>query len=44
LFPQISVLDNVRIAFHPRAGYSLLDSILRTPRFGAREAELTERA
>jgi branched-chain amino acid transport system ATP-binding protein len=44
LFPQISVLDNVRIAFHPRAGYSLLDSILRTPRFGVREAELTEKA
>ncbi len=44
LFPQISVLDNVRIGFHPRAGYSLLDSILRTPRFKAREAELTEQA
>jgi branched-chain amino acid transport system ATP-binding protein len=44
LFPQISVLDNVRIAFHPRAGYNMLDSILRTPRFKAREAELTERA
>jgi branched-chain amino acid transport system ATP-binding protein len=44
LFPQISVLDNVRIAFHPRAGYNMLDSILRTPRFMAREAELTERA
>ncbi len=44
LFPQISVLDNVRIAFHPRAGYNMLDSILRTPRFKARDAELTERA
>jgi branched-chain amino acid transport system ATP-binding protein len=44
LFPQISVLDNVRIAFHPRAGYNMLDSILRTPRFKAREAELTGRA
>ncbi len=44
LFPQISVLDNVRIGLHPRAGYSLVDSILRTPRFRAREAELTDRA
>jgi branched-chain amino acid transport system ATP-binding protein len=44
LFPQISVLDNVRIAFHPRAGYSLADSVLRTPRFRVREAELTGQA
>ncbi len=44
LFPQISVLDNVRIPFHSKAGYNMLDSILRTPRFKAREAELTGRA
>ncbi len=44
LFPQISVLDNVRIGFHPRADYNLVDSILRTPRFQAKEAELTERS
>jgi branched-chain amino acid transport system ATP-binding protein len=44
LFPEISVLDNVRIGFHPRAGYNLLDSLLRTPRFKAREAELTEKS
>ncbi len=44
LFPQISVLDNVRIGFHPRAGYNLVDSILHTPRFIAREAELTDQA
>jgi branched-chain amino acid transport system ATP-binding protein len=44
LFPQISVLDNVRVAFHPRAGYNLLDSILRTSRFRARDAEITEQA
>jgi branched-chain amino acid transport system ATP-binding protein len=44
LFPGVSVLDNVRIAFHPRASYSLADSILRTPRFRAREASLTEQA
>jgi branched-chain amino acid transport system ATP-binding protein len=44
LFPEISVLDNVRIGFHPRAGYSMIDSFLRTPRFRAREAELTDKA
>lgn len=44
LFPGISVLDNVRVGFHPRAGYSLADSLLRTPRFRAREAELTEKS
>jgi branched-chain amino acid transport system ATP-binding protein len=44
LFSEISVLDNVRIGFHPRAGYNLADSILRTPRFRAREAGLTDHA
>jgi branched-chain amino acid transport system ATP-binding protein len=44
LFPQISVLDNVLVGFHPQAGYNLLDSILRTPRFRVRDAELTEQA
>jgi branched-chain amino acid transport system ATP-binding protein len=44
LFPNLSVLDNVRIAYHAHAGYSMRDSILRTPNFFAKEAELTERA
>jgi branched-chain amino acid transport system ATP-binding protein len=43
LFPNLTVLDNVRIAYHIHAGYGLLDAILRTPRFGAKERELTER-
>jgi branched-chain amino acid transport system ATP-binding protein len=43
LFPNLTVLDNVRIAYHTHAGYGLLDAILRTPRFGAKERELTER-
>lgn len=44
LFSNLTVLDNVRIAYHPHAGYNLVDSILRTPRFREKEAELTERA
>jgi branched-chain amino acid transport system ATP-binding protein len=38
------VLDNVRIAYHSHAGYGLQDALLRTPRFFAKEKELTERA
>jgi branched-chain amino acid transport system ATP-binding protein len=44
LFPNLSVLDNVRIAYHPHAGYGLLDAVLRTRRFADQERELTERA
>jgi branched-chain amino acid transport system ATP-binding protein len=44
LFSNLSVLDNVRIAYHPHAGYGLYDSLLRTPRFALREKELTEEA
>jgi branched-chain amino acid transport system ATP-binding protein len=43
LFPNLTVLDNVRIAYHTHAGYGLLDAVLRTPRFAAKERELTER-
>lgn len=44
IFPKLTVLDNVRIAYHPHAGYNMLESILRTGRFGSKEKELTERA
>jgi branched-chain amino acid transport system ATP-binding protein len=44
LFSNLSVLDNVRIAYHSHAGYSLGDSIFRSARFTKQEAELTERA
>jgi branched-chain amino acid transport system ATP-binding protein len=44
LFQNLTVLDNVRIAYHPHAGYSLVDSILRLERFTTRERELTEQA
>jgi len=41
---QVAQRGIARIAFHPRVGYNMLDSILRTPRFKAREAELTGRS
>jgi branched-chain amino acid transport system ATP-binding protein len=44
LFPNLTVLDNVRIAYHTHAGYGLLESLSRFGRFGRRERELTERA
>lgn len=44
LFPNLTVLDNVRIAYHPHAHYSFLDSILHNKHFAAKEKELTERA
>ncbi len=44
LFSNLSVLDNVRIAYHPHAGYNMLDAVLRTRRFREKEAEMTERA
>ncbi|HEY88431.1 MAG TPA: ABC transporter ATP-binding protein [Thermoflexia bacterium] len=44
LFSDLTVLDNVLIAYHPHAGYSLLDSFRRNKRFQAKEAEMTARA
>jgi branched-chain amino acid transport system ATP-binding protein len=44
LFSNLTVLDNVRIAYHMHAGYSLLESVFRVGRFGRRERELTEKA
>jgi branched-chain amino acid transport system ATP-binding protein len=44
LFPTLSVLDNVRIAYHLHAGYGVKSSILRTAHFYAKEEELTEKA
>nr|WP_245302299.1 ABC transporter ATP-binding protein [Symbiobacterium terraclitae] len=44
LFKEMTVLDNVRAVMHPRCGYNLLDSFVRTPRFARRERELTEEA
>ena len=44
LFPNLTVLDNVRIAYHPHAGYGMFDAILRSAKFEAKEREMTERA
>jgi branched-chain amino acid transport system ATP-binding protein len=43
LFSNLSVLDNVRIAYHPHAGYGLSDGILRNKKFSQKEKELTEK-
>ncbi|MFO7741888.1 MAG: ABC transporter ATP-binding protein [Anaerolineae bacterium] len=44
IFPNLSVLDNVRVAYHPHAEYNILDGIIRGGRFGRGETEMTERA
>lgn len=44
LFPNLTVLNNVRIAYHPHAGYGLFDGLLRNSRFGAKEQEMIEKA
>ena len=44
LFPNLSVLDNVRIAYHPHAGYALLEGIFHNPRFQVKEREMPDKA
>ncbi len=44
IFPNLTVLDNVRVAYHPHASYGLFDGVLRTPRFGGGEKEMTNKA
>jgi branched-chain amino acid transport system ATP-binding protein len=44
LFPNLTVLDNVRIAYHTHAGYGMADAILRNNHFEKKEGELTEKA
>jgi branched-chain amino acid transport system ATP-binding protein len=44
VFPNLSVLDNVAIAYHPHAHYSVWDSVVRNRKFGNLEGELMERA
>jgi branched-chain amino acid transport system ATP-binding protein len=44
LFPNLTMLDNVRIAYHTHAGYSMTDGILHNRHFGQKENELTEQA
>ena len=44
LFQNLTVLDNVRIAYHTHAGYSMVESIVRLGRFRRQERNLSERA
>jgi branched-chain amino acid transport system ATP-binding protein len=44
LFPNLSVLDNVCVAYHPHAGYNLFDALIRNRRYDSHEKELVERA
>jgi branched-chain amino acid transport system ATP-binding protein len=44
LFSSLSVLDNVKVSFNYRVKYSLLDSILRTPKFRREEEEITKKS
>jgi branched-chain amino acid transport system ATP-binding protein len=44
LFSNLSVLDNLRIAFHAQCGYSMFDSIISSPKFTHRENIIVEDA
>jgi branched-chain amino acid transport system ATP-binding protein len=44
LFPNLTVLDNVRIAYHTHAGYGMNDGIMQNRHFQQKERELTEKA
>jgi branched-chain amino acid transport system ATP-binding protein len=44
IFPNLTVLDNVRVAYHPHCRYNIFDGVVRSGRFGRGEKEMTERA
>ncbi len=44
LFPNLTVLDNVRIAYHIHAGYGMFDAIVHNKNYDRHEKALTERA
>jgi branched-chain amino acid transport system ATP-binding protein len=44
LFSDLSVLDNVKIAYHFHVKYGLVESVLRIGRYHKEEEELTEKA
>ncbi|MDU4961291.1 MAG: ABC transporter ATP-binding protein [Sporomusaceae bacterium] len=44
LFADLSVLDNVKIAYHFHVKYGLLESVLRIGRYYPEEAEITAKA
>jgi branched-chain amino acid transport system ATP-binding protein len=44
LFPNLTVLDNVRIAYHTHAGYTMNDGMMHNRHFHQKEQDLTEKA
>ena len=44
LFPDLTCLDNVRIACHLHGGATLLDSVLMTPRSAREESDIVKRS
>lgn len=44
LFPEFSVLDNVRTACHRQANYTVIEGLIPTPRRRSQEKALTEHA
>ncbi len=44
LFPNLTVLDNVRIAYHTHVEYNMADGIFHNRRFAKNEKELTQLA
>jgi branched-chain amino acid transport system ATP-binding protein len=44
LWPNLTLLDNLRIARHYKLGYGLLDILLKTPRLSRAEKEIKETA
>jgi branched-chain amino acid transport system ATP-binding protein len=44
LFSNLTVLDNLRIAFHAQCGYGLFDGVVSTPKYQKRENEIVENA
>jgi branched-chain amino acid transport system ATP-binding protein len=44
LWPEMTVLDNIRIAQHYQLGYNAADAFFETKRFKARETEIRRRA
>lgn len=44
LFKELSVLDNVKVAFNQGMSYSVLKSIFRTPSYWKEEAEIDRKA
>ena len=44
LFKDLTVLDNVRIAYHTHVGYNLVEAMTRLGKFNKMERDLTERA